>query len=114
MASNGEKSARENELDKVFSGLDAGVLTLVRPLIENVMYIENQLEELRKLPMIQVHPTDKLRQRATPAAKLYKEFVQQHSNCIKALLGVLDKGAQEEESPLRQWLEAKKRQYETR
>lgn len=114
MAHNGEKNARGAELESVFSGLGDDVRTLVYPLVENVVYIEAQLEELRKLPMIQVHPSDKLRQRATPAAKLYKEFVQQHANCVKALLGVLNKNAPEEESPLREWLNARKKQYEAR
>ena len=37
-------------------------------------------------------------------------YIQQYTNCIKVLAGVLHKEAPEEESPLRQWLEERRKQ----
>lgn len=54
-----------------------------------------------------------MRQRTTPAAKLYKDFLQQHTNCIKTLATVLNRYSPEEESPLRQWLNERKAQNGT-
>jgi hypothetical protein len=110
MAYNGAQKQREAELQAIFQGIDDDVRTLIGPTVENVIYIEAEMERLAKLPKIQVHPKDPNRQRATPAAKLYKEFLQQHTNCIKLLSSVLGKNAGEEESPLRQWLEERRKQ----
>lgn len=81
---------------------------LVKDVVDEVVFLEERLTELRKLPFIQVHPQDKARQRSTPAAKQYKEFLQQYINCIKVIEAVIyrDKrleGDTEEESPLRKW-----------
>ena len=101
---------RAEELRRIFEGIDDDIGGLIRPTIEKVLYIEARMSELEALPMIQVHPTDPTKQRTTPAAKLYKELLQQHTNCIKLLASVLIKNAPEEESPLRQWLEERRKQ----
>ena len=58
-------------------------LELVSSVIDDVVFLEGRLEELKRLPFIQVHPQDASKQRSTPAAKQYKEFLQQYINCIK-------------------------------
>ena len=109
-AENGTHSNRENELRRIFEGVSEETRALIGVTVEKVLYIEERMAELEKLPMIQVHPSDPMRQRTTPAAKQYKEFLQQHTNCIKLLASVLHKEAPEEESPLRQWLEERGKQ----
>lgn len=74
------------------------------PLITEMVYLEEQLDELRELPKIKVHPTDKSRQKTTPAAKLYKEYLQQYSNIIRILMRATGTDEADEESPLRQWI----------
>ena len=76
--------------------------TLV-PIIDDMVYLEGQLEELRKLPKIKVHPKDPGKQKATPAAKLYKEYLQQYVNVVKILLRATGADEADEESPLRKW-----------
>lgn len=110
MAYNGAENGRENELRAIFQGIDDDMRALIGPTVENVLYIEAEMEKLAKLPKIQVHPSDPSRQRATPAAKLYKEFLQQHTNCIKLLTSILGKQSVDDESPLRQWLEERRKQ----
>ncbi len=78
--------------------------TTYEPLITEMIYLEEQLDELRELPKIKVHPTDKSRQKTTPAAKLYKEYLQQYSNIIRILMRATGTDEADEESPLRQWI----------
>lgn len=86
-------------------------LPLVEDIVDEVIFLESHLEELRTLPFIQVHPKDNAKQRNTPAAKMYKEFLQQYVNCIKAIEYVIyrDKRLENDdvtESPLRTWFNA--------
>lgn len=106
----GSCESRENELRGIFEGVDDDIRVLVGPTVENALYLEERMAEVSKLPMIQVHPDDPTKQRATPAAKLYKEFLQQYTNCIKLLASVLNKFAPEEESPLRMWVQERAKQ----
>lgn len=83
-------------------------LELVTSVIDDVIFLEERLDELKKLPFIEVNKSNPMKQRNTPAAKLYKEFLQQYINCIKMIEGVIyrDKrleGDEAEESPLREW-----------
>lgn len=81
---------------------------LVNDIIDQVIFLEDKMSELKKLPFIQVHPNDPNVQRNTPASKMYKEFLQQYINCIKVIESIIyrDKrleGDEVEESPLRKW-----------
>lgn len=105
------QETRVAELQAIFAGIDDGMRSIVQPLIAETAYLEEELDFLRGLPKIKVHPTDPQKQQATPAAKMYKELLQQYTNCIKVLTGILRKEAPEEESPLRQWLEERRKQH---
>lgn len=74
------------------------------PLIDDMVYLEQQLEYYRKLPKIKVNPRNKSQQKKTPAANLYKEFLQQYMQIIKTISKKMDEGPDDEESPLRKWL----------
>ena len=81
---------------------------LLKATITEAVFIETQLTELRELPFIKVHPDYPEIQKSTPAAKMYKELLQQYNNCIKIIEAVIyrDKkldGAEVEDSPLRKW-----------
>lgn len=95
--------SRKQDLLKVFAEIE-DVKEIVTPLIDDVVFLEERLTELRALPFIRVNPNNNADQKATPAAKQYKEFLQQYNNCIKILCGVLTKNAVEDESPLRAFL----------
>ncbi len=90
-------------------------VSLVTDVIDEIVFLENKLKLLKKLPFIEVNPNNYMVQRNTPAAKLYKEFLQQYINCIKAVENVIyrDKkmeGDDTEESPLRKWFNAHTKQ----
>jgi hypothetical protein len=74
------------------------------PLINEMVYLEEQLDELRELPKIKIHPTDPTKQKTTPAARLYKEYLQQYTNIIRILMKATGVDETEEESPLRKWV----------
>lgn len=100
--------SRKEELLKVFDEIESKDVIL--PLIDDVVFLEGKLTELRQLPFLRVNPKDPTMQKATAAAKQYKELLQQYNNCIKILDGILRKDAPEEESPLRTFLNSRKAQ----
>lgn len=73
-------------------------------LIDEVIFLENRLTELKKLPFIKVHPKDPTKQKSTPAQKQYKELLQQYTNVIRILLRVTGTDENDTESPLRKWV----------
>lgn len=102
---------RKEELTHIFDQID-DAKGIIMPMIDDVVFLEEQLQELRKLPFIRVNPKNPADQKPTPASKQYKELLQQYNNCIKILTGILRKDTPEEESPLRQFINARKEQME--
>lgn len=97
--------SRRDELVKI---IPEDSLELVSNVIDDIVFLEERLEALKQLPFIQVNPKNAEQQRTTPAAKQYKEFLQQYINAVKMIEGVIyrDKrleGDEAEESPLRKW-----------
>ena len=78
-------------------------------LVEEIVFLEEQLKELKKLPFISVNPKNPAQQKATPASKQYKELLQQYNNSLRLLLRLSgDIGENTEEaSPLRKWLKGR-------
>ena len=94
--------------DELLAIVPDDAMELVTSVIDDVIFLEERLDELKKLPFIEVNSKNTMKQRSTPAAKQYKEFLQQYINCIKMIEGIIyrDKrleGDEVEESPLRQW-----------
>lgn len=102
-----KNSARKEELLQIFDQVE-DTKGIIIPMIDDVVFLEEQLQQLRKLPFLRINPKDPTKQKPTPAAKQYKELLQQYNNCIKILTGILRKDAAEEESPLRAFLAARK------
>lgn len=90
---------RKNELLKLLNN----DITYI-PLVNEMVYLEDQLDELRELPKIKIHPSDPTKQKTTPAAKLYKEYLQQYTNIVRILMKATGADETEEESPLRRWM----------
>lgn len=76
---------------------------LVTPMIDELLFMESQLEYYRSLPQIRVDENNPARQKSTPASKLYKETLQQYTNVIKVLARATGQDADSEDSPLREW-----------
>lgn len=76
----------------------------IAPLVDKLLFLEKQLDKLEKLPMIKIHPENPEIQKATPASKLYKEFLQQYTNVAKVICHATSDDSSEEESLLRKWV----------
>ena len=100
---------RIDELNKILESVPSDKRTVIKNLINEIEYLENELEEIKKFPMIKVHPRNKDLIKPTPAAKIYKEFLQQYNNSIKNLYSMLNKNEEKQESPLRLYLEGLKK-----
>lgn len=70
-------------------------------LVDEIIYIEEQLEYLRGLPKIRVNPKDPTQQKPTAAAKLYKEFFQQYTSALRVIYRGTGADESGEESILR-------------
>ena len=95
---------RVSELLSIFDDLE-DVYPIVKPLIEELAFIEEQLRELKKQPFIKYHPKNPSVQKQTPAGKLYKELLAQQKDIVRILCGQLRKVDKGESSPLREYLD---------
>jgi len=103
---NWQRMSRKEDLLKL---LPAETIVLTEEVINKILFLEKKMDELKELPFIQVDKKNNMRQRSTPAAKLYKELLQQYTNCVKILEAVIYRnrkleGIEEEASPLEEWL----------
>ena len=72
-------------------------------LIDEVVFLEGQLTELKKLPFIKVHPNNPEMQKSTPASKMYVSLMAQYNANIRTLAHLAGATETEEDSPLRVW-----------
>lgn len=70
-------------------------------MVDEMVFLEGQLDFLRTKPLIKFHPTNPELQKPTAAGKLYKEYLQQYNNIVKTLSSVLRRVDVTEDSPLR-------------
>ena len=82
---------RREQLDEIFSAIDEDQKQLVNRLLDEVVFLEEQMAELKKLPFVNVHPKNPALQKTTSAAKLYKECSQSYMNAIRILSSLLQK-----------------------
>lgn len=83
--------SRLEELEEIFKGIDKNVKTLVDPLIKEVIFLEDEMTKLKRIPFLRINPNDSSQQKATPASKQYKEFSQSYMNAIRILSALLNK-----------------------
>jgi hypothetical protein len=99
---------RREELDAIFKNIDENNRKLIGPLIEEVIFLEEQMKILKILPFIRVHPKNDSKQEVTKAAKQYKEFSQSYANHIRILAAMLSKNDTPEEDPVKLFLESRR------
>ena len=83
--------SRRDELNEIFKNVDDDQKKLVDPLLDEVVFLEEKMRELKKLPFVNVHPQNPALQKTTSAAKLYKECSQSYMNAIRILSSLLHK-----------------------
>lgn len=93
------------DFEEIFASVDPEERKLVSGVIEDCIWLEEQLRNLRKIPHIQINPRNKSQMRVTPAARLYKQYATTYANNIRVLLNVLRKVETEEQNELLRKLE---------
>ena len=100
---------RKTELTQIISKTGNDNEAKARQLIDEIVFIEEQLVELKKYPFISINPKNPAQQKATPASKQYKELLQQYNNSLRLLFRLSGElGETDEESPLRKWINARR------
>lgn len=100
-----ESGERLESLKAIFEKVDADKAAVVSPLLPQVVFMEQRLDELRKIPHIRIHPKNPARQEITAAGKQYKELMQSYLNAVKVLQMTLSRYSVEEKDAFDEWLE---------
>lgn len=82
---------RKNEIYSLFDHIDENERKLITPLLDQVLFLEQRMDELKGLPFLKINPKNPMLQKTTPAAKLYKECMQSYMNAVRILLNTLRK-----------------------
>lgn len=93
---------RKQELMEYICG-DSEEGRLLEPAIEEFVHLEEELSRLRGLPFIRTNPDNPAQQKTTPAARLYRELLQQYTNVLKILRRAAGDDDDTADSPLRAW-----------
>lgn len=93
-------SDRKSVLEAIFSEIEPSQREVVYRLIDEAVFLEEKMAELKKLPFITTHPKRPSLQKTTSAAKLYKECSQSYMNAIRILLSILKKQEESEQDEL--------------
>ncbi len=95
---------RLEELQAIFENVDEDKAAVVNPLLPQVVFMEQRLDELKRLPHIRIHPKNPARQEITAAGKQYKELMQSYLNAVKVLQSTLSRYSVEEQDDFDRWL----------
>lgn len=84
-----------NEKDKneILEGVDETTRLLVEPLLEEAIFVFERIKNIKELPFILYNKSNKGDQKATPAAKQYKELMSTYTSLtrnISAMLNIKD------------------------
>jgi hypothetical protein len=99
---------RRENLDEIFKDIEDNKKQLINPMLDNIAFLEERMEELKKLPFIQVNPKNPTQQRTTKASRLYKECSQSYMNAIRMLYSMIN-GHEIEDDPVQKFLEERQK-----
>lgn len=100
---------QRDELRRYFESVDEDKRTFAYDTIDEYVFFQEKINELKKLPLIRVNSKNPAKQELTPAAKLIKEY----SQVIDAKRGTLLRILYRVESAAADELIAKLSEFET-
>ena len=102
--------SRSEELRRIFKDFDETKFTVVEPLIDEAVYLEEQMRFLKKFPLIKSREyKGEIQTKVTAAGKQYREYLQTYTNIIDKLCRMLGKVEGDEDSPLREFFNKMKK-----
>lgn len=94
-----------SEYMELLEPLDDGEKKVLEGTVKEIVFMQEKMEQYKKLPFISVHPTNPALQKSTVAAKLYKETSAGYMNAVRILLSALHKVDEAAEDELLKRLE---------
>ena len=91
---------RREQLAAIFEDIDESDKVLIDKLIDEIVFLENKMQEVKEMPFISVHPKKPALQKLTPASRLYKECTQSYMNAIRILESIIKKDEVSEQDEL--------------
>lgn len=91
---------RREKLHKIIDELDESVQLFAHSLVDRLIYLEERLFELEKLPFIKVHPNDPTKQKELPARKQYIPLLQQYNLTIKTICKLIGIETEQEDTKI--------------
>ena len=104
---------RAEQLHDIFKDVDEGKRAIVSNLIDEAVFLEERLAELKKYPHIKFKEIENpngektLLQKITAAGKQYRELLQTYTNIVDKLCRIYSNEETEEASPLQQYFKMK-------
>lgn len=92
---------RKEQVLKLFESENSETLILLDPAINQLIFLEQKLEELRKLPFHRISEKNPAIQKLTPVYKEYIGLSQAYTNILKVVNSALGIESDTSESPLR-------------
>ena len=80
---------KREKLRGYFANVDEDKRSIAYDTIDEYLFFLERIDELKELPFIRVHKTDRARQELTKAAKLIREYSQAVDAKRKTLLTIL-------------------------
>ena len=94
--------SRSEELRQIFKDFDETKFKVIDPLIDEAVFLEEQMTSLKKYPFIKSREfKGEIQTKVTAAGKQYREYLQTYTNIIDKLCRMLGKVEGDEDSPLR-------------
>lgn len=96
---------RYEQLEDILQNVDEDKAKVIKPLLTDIVFMEERLASLRKLPHIRISKKNPEVQQITAAGKHYKETMQSYLNALKVVQSTLSRFTQEEADAFDLWLQ---------
>lgn len=106
------KGERKEVLSKILKSMDSDSMQLAEPLIDQLIFLEEKLDSLKRLPFIVVKKGEPQKQKSTPAYRQYKDLSQTYINALKTVNSMLGIESDHVESPLREYMKLRVKELE--
>ena len=84
-----QKNERKQELQRIIESVDEEKKLVVDRLIDEMIFLEDQMTELKKHPFLSVHPFNPAASKQTAAAIQYKRWHESYANDVRILISLL-------------------------